>query len=159
MISRLLRLLEGGEEPVPARSDDDLRLAVAALLVEAARMDDRFGEEERSMIAALLSRRYELPDAEASALVAQAHARVSDSVQYFRFTNKINQALSATEKTQVIEMLWRVAYADGTLDAHEDQLIRQVAGLIHVPDRERMLARQRALPSTSNGPAQQSSDR
>ena len=42
-------------------------------------------------------------------------------------------------------MLWEVAYADGVLDPHEDVLLRQIAGLIHVPDRERGLARKRAL--------------
>jgi len=42
-------------------------------------------------------------------------------------------------------MLWEVAYADGVLDPHEDMLLRQIAGLIHVPDRERGLARKRAV--------------
>ena len=38
-------------------------------------------------------------------------------------------------------MLWEVAYADGVLDPAEDMLIRRVAGLIHVEDRERMQAK------------------
>jgi uncharacterized tellurite resistance protein B-like protein len=42
-------------------------------------------------------------------------------------------------------MLWKVVYSDGTLDPHEDALIRQVAGLIQVLDRERSAARKRAL--------------
>ena len=42
-------------------------------------------------------------------------------------------------------MLWTVAYADGVLDQYEDTLLRQIAGLIHVPDRDRAIARQRAL--------------
>jgi uncharacterized tellurite resistance protein B-like protein len=145
MLDRLLRLLEGREAPVAAPSGDDLRLAVAALLVEAARMDQSFGEEERAAVAALLSRRFELSGPALSTLLERADVRVRDTVQYFPFTHNINQMMSAAEKAEVIEMLWRVAYADGTLDPHEDQLIRQIAGLIHVPDRERMLARKRAL--------------
>ena len=31
-------------------------------------------------------------------------------------------------------MLWKVAYADGVLDAYEDMLLRRIAGLIHVSD-------------------------
>ena len=42
-------------------------------------------------------------------------------------------------------MLWEVAYADGTLDEYEDSLLRRVAGLIYVPDKERGIARQRVL--------------
>jgi Tellurite resistance protein TerB len=34
-------------------------------------------------------------------------------------------------------MLWEVAYSDGVLTGDEDTLIRRVAGLIYVPDRER----------------------
>jgi uncharacterized tellurite resistance protein B-like protein len=46
---------------------------------------------------------------------------------------------------QIVEMMWEVAYADGTLDPQEDALLRRIAGLIHVSDQERGLARQRAL--------------
>jgi uncharacterized tellurite resistance protein B-like protein len=34
-------------------------------------------------------------------------------------------------------MLWEVAYADGVLAGDEDSLIRRVAGLIDVSDRDR----------------------
>ena len=50
---------------------------------------------------------------------------------------------------QVIEMLWKVAYSDGILDPHEDMLLRQIAGLIHVSDQERGSARKRALDRLS----------
>ena len=38
-----------------------------------------------------------------------------------------------------------MAYADGVLDPEEDLLIRRIAGLIYVTDRDRVLARQRVL--------------
>jgi len=38
-----------------------------------------------------------------------------------------------------------VALSDGVLDPYEDMLLRQIAGLIQVPDKDRGLARQRAL--------------
>jgi uncharacterized tellurite resistance protein B-like protein len=53
--------------------------------------------------------------------------------------------LSPEERIGIVEMMWTVAYSDGILDPHEDMLLRQIAGLIHVPDKERGLARQRAL--------------
>jgi uncharacterized tellurite resistance protein B-like protein len=45
--------------------------------------------------------------------------------------------------------LWEVAYADGVLDPEEDLLIRRIAGLIHVTDRERVLAKQRVVARMS----------
>jgi uncharacterized tellurite resistance protein B-like protein len=44
---------------------------------------------------------------------------------------------SEEERIGVIEMLWEVAYADGILTGDEDTLIRRVAGLIDVSDRDR----------------------
>ncbi len=152
MFDQLLRLLKGGaanEGP----SKDDLRLAVAALLVEAARMDASFGGDERDTISRLLAQRFELAEADVAALVAQADTRIQDTVQYFPFTHNINTHMCAEEKVEVIEMLWRVAYADGHLDPEEDRLIRQIAGLIHVPDRDRMLARRRVLDEAGGGSA------
>ncbi len=144
MIDRLLKMLKGEVAPqVPA--EDDLRLAVAALLVEAARMDASFDEVERKTVSAMLAQRFELSDADVTALVARADTRIQDTAQYFPFTHNINTVMSAEQKVEVIEMLWRVAYADGQLDAEEDRLIRQLAGLIHVTDRERMLARRKVL--------------
>ena len=37
------------------------------------------------------------------------------------------------------------AYADGVLDAEEDHLIRRIAKLVYVEDRDRVHARQRVL--------------
>jgi uncharacterized tellurite resistance protein B-like protein len=144
MIDSLLRMLEGRQTPAMP-SEEDLRLAVAALLVEAARMDETFGESERATIAILLSKRFGLSAEDVSSLMQRADERVSRSAQHSSFTHNINLMMSAVERAEVIEMLWRVAYADGVLDAREVQLIRQIAGLIHVPDQERMLARKRAL--------------
>jgi uncharacterized tellurite resistance protein B-like protein len=66
-------------------------------------------------------------------------------VQIQGHTSEILDAMTEQERVGVIEMLWDVAYADGVLDPEEDLLIRKVAGLIAVTDRERVLARQRVM--------------
>jgi uncharacterized tellurite resistance protein B-like protein len=116
MLDRLKRLFEISDAPTYALGPGDLQLAVAALLVEAARMDDSFGKEERAMIAQVLSGRFGLSEAEVDGLVGRASDEMQDNVQYFPFTHHINTMMSATEKIEVIEMLWQVAYADGRLD-------------------------------------------
>ncbi|MCH9807738.1 MAG: TerB family tellurite resistance protein [Alphaproteobacteria bacterium] len=145
MLDRLLGLLNGHDKPSATGSMEEQKLAVAALLVEAARMDEDFDENERASIAGLLTEHFDLGTSEAASLINQADVKVQETAQYHPFTNALNQQLQPSQKVEIIEMLWRVAYADGTLDPHEDQLIRQIAGLIHVTDRERMLARKRAL--------------
>ncbi|MBU1211837.1 MAG: TerB family tellurite resistance protein [Alphaproteobacteria bacterium] len=145
MFDQLLKLITGDDRQPAEIAATDQRVSVAALLVEAARMDQTFRAEERDTIARLLTQRFELSADEAARLIETADEKLAATAQYFRFTHELNTSLSAAEKIEVIEMLWSVAYADGELDAHEDQLIRQIAGLIHVTDRDRMLARKRAL--------------
>lgn len=57
MINRLLDFLSGREAPAMAESPDEREHAVAALLIEAARMDKNFEAAERTIIE---HRRYAL---------------------------------------------------------------------------------------------------
>lgn len=145
MINRLLDFISGREAPPLAESPDDLEHAVAALLIEAARMDEKFDAAERTIIERLLSDKFDLPPQAVNSLIEAAERTVQNSTQYFPFTRKICDRLSTDERVHIIEMLWKVAYSDGILDPYEDTLLRQIAGLIHVSDRDRGLARRRAL--------------
>jgi uncharacterized tellurite resistance protein B-like protein len=148
MLTRVLDFLAGHDAPVfgkAAAQADDLELSVAALLIEAARMDNDFDAAERATIERLLMDKFKLSTSEARGLIEQADAAVRDSTQVFPFTRQICESMSLEDRTQIIEMLWKVVYADGVLDPYEDMLLRRIAGLIYVPDRERGMARQRAL--------------
>ena len=59
MIDRLLDFLAGRAAPAVAKSTDELELAVAALLIEAARMDESFDAAERAAIERLLAQRFD----------------------------------------------------------------------------------------------------
>lgn len=145
MIDRLLDLLTGRAEWTPEEDVNDLPLAVAALLMELARMDDAVDASERRTVEQLLARMFQLDATKVQSLVDRADRETRRSVQYFPFTQQICRHASADMRVQIIEMLWTVAYSNGTLDPDEDALIRQVAGLIQVSDRERGVARKRAL--------------
>lgn len=151
MIDRLLDLLSGRAPPAQKDSADGLHLSVAALLIEAARMDGKFDAGERGAIECLLAEKFHLEPHAVQSLIENARGKIEYSAQYFPFTHEICKQLDLAERIDIIEMLWTVAYADGVLDPEEDMLLRQIAGLIHVPDKERGLARQRALARLSNG--------
>jgi uncharacterized tellurite resistance protein B-like protein len=145
MIDRVLDFLTGRRAPALANSPDELELAVAALLIEAARMDDQFDERERATIERVLAEKFDLSREAVGSLMDAAEDAVRQSTQFFPFTRQIVQRISPEDRAQILEMMWEVAYADGVLDPQEDALLRRIAGLIHVTDRERGLARQRAL--------------
>jgi uncharacterized tellurite resistance protein B-like protein len=135
-----------------ARQPVDLRLAVAVLLLEAAQKDGEFSPEERAAIERLLTERFGLSAAERAELMAEGERTNADLVQLFPYTSTIVDGMTPDERVGLIEMLWEVAYADGVLDAEEDTLIRRLAMLIYVDDRERMLARQRVLARMEEKP-------
>ncbi len=141
MFGQLMRMLK---TPEPQRRPD-LRLSVAVLLLEAARQDDRFDSAERAVIAQLLTRKFDLTPEECAMLLEAGEVRAAQMVQLHGHTSAVFEQMTPEERVGMVEMLWDVAYADGVLDPEEDLLIRRVAGLIHVTDRERVLARQRVM--------------
>lgn len=144
MFDRLKAWL-GDDQGVLSGNEDELELAVAALLVEAAEIDADFAPRERAVIAGLLERRFGLSPDDAARLLASGEREAAGSAQLFGFTRIINERLSPARRVELFEMLWEVAYADGVLDPLEDVLLRRLGGLIDVSDHERGAARLRVL--------------
>jgi uncharacterized tellurite resistance protein B-like protein len=147
MLDRIHRLLTGrSPEAQPAsHSFEERQLAAAALMVEAATMDDTLDADERVRIGQLIQDRFGLSTDEAADLLAEAEQAASASVEWHGFTRAIKEGFDHAERVQLIEMLWEVAYADGELHDYEASLLRRVAGLLYVSDRESGEARKRVL--------------
>lgn len=145
MMDRLFAWLKDSDNALP-EGGDELQLAVAALLLEAAVVvDGDFDPHEREIVRRVLQRCFALSPDDAQLLIAGAERRVEMSSQLFGFTSTVNSRLSRERKVEVIEMLWEVAYADGVLDPLEDTLLRRIAGLIDVSDHDRGEAKRRVL--------------
>jgi uncharacterized tellurite resistance protein B-like protein len=145
MIERLKALFGGGEARALPREPDELPLAAAVLLVEAARLDGSFDAAERATIERLLVERFGFASDEAVGLLAEAEAAQAARQQLLPYTRVIKQRFDAAERVQLVEMLWEVVYADDVLHDHEASLLRRIGGLIYVSDRDRGAARQRVL--------------
>jgi uncharacterized tellurite resistance protein B-like protein len=152
MFTQFIELLTGGSASSQADAPDKLQVAVAALLVQAALMDDQFGEAERAVIERLLAARFGLATEDTRRLLESGEQAVDQSNQLFAFTKLAAEQLDPDERIQLIEMLWEVAYADGVLDPNEDALVRRIAGLVYVSDRDRGAARNRVLERRQAGP-------
>ncbi len=146
MLQRLKLFIGGaGGGEAKEAAPDELHLAVAVMLVEAARMDERFDDGERTAIARLIETRLELPADDAEALVDAADEVAKDMGELWSFARVVKDRYSHDERVEMIEMLWEVSYADGELHHYEANLLRRIAGLIYVSDRESGLARKRAM--------------
>ena len=142
MLDKLLLLFKNPEADVQLTPEDG-REAVAALLVEAARADGVYTDDEKANIARILARRYGLSPGEAVSLCAVGEAAQEGAADLVRFTRAIKRAVPHEERVGLIEAVWEVAYADGERHETESALIRRLCGLLYVEDREAGLARQR----------------
>ncbi len=128
-----------------AHTDEELHIAAAALMVEAARLDGDFDQDERDKIGDILRRRFDLDDETTRDVLETAGSAVDTIPEIYGFTKTIRDNFAHDERVMMLELLWEVAYADGVLHDYEASLLRQVTGLLYVTDQESGAARKRAL--------------
>lgn len=132
------------EELLSGRSGDDaaadreaaIRLATATLMAEVARADRVLDVREISVLRDLLRSHFALSEEETRMIVDDGLEQAEHAVSLQGFTRPLHESLSDDEKAHVIDMLWRVAAADGELDKHEDALIGKIGELLYVPRSE-----------------------
>ncbi len=127
----------------PAGDEHAVTLATVALLVEMTQADFDVAEVEQAEVVDSVRRLFELPDEEMDALLELAEQEVREGVSLHQFTSLINSAFDRGQKIRVVEMMWRVAYADGRVDKYEEHLVRKVADLLYVPHSAFIQARHR----------------
>lgn len=125
-------------------SKHSLELATAALMVEIVRMDGDIDERERDAVMRAVQNNFQLNDDEARALVSLAEQEAKQATDLYQFTSLINKHFSHEQKAQVIEQMWRVAYADNELTSYEQHVMRRIADLLHIPHATYVNAKMRA---------------
>jgi len=125
--------------------EETLRVATAALLMEAACMDGHIDDAEKATITDLLVGQFGLENAEAEELAEAGRQAAAESNELYKFTRIIKDNFDHDVRVNIIEMLWRVAYIDGELHDFEANLVRRVCGLIYVSDPESGEARKRVV--------------
>ncbi len=131
--------------PEAPRTDVSPDLAVAALLVDAARADGVYAPEERRAVAALLAAMFGLDPAAAEALRSRGEVAQAEAPDLVRFTRVVKFGLDEEARLQLIEALWSVVLTDHRRDPHEDALLRHLAPLIAVSDHDSAAARRRVI--------------
>ena len=112
-------------------------------------MDDNFERSEWLAIRTMVGAEFGLSEEEAETLIAVAEEEVEGSVEIYRFARIVKDRFEPEQRIKLIEMLWRVVYADGELHDYEANLLRRVAGLIYVSDRDSGTARKKVLAEMS----------
>lgn len=133
------------EAQAETNAQHSLQLAAAALLLEMERVDDEVKEVERLAVARAIRKAFELSEAETAELIQLAESEMHNATSYFEFTRLINDNYTLSQKIQLVELLWEVAYADDELEKYEEHLVRKLADLLYVPHPEFIRAKLRVI--------------
>jgi uncharacterized tellurite resistance protein B-like protein len=117
-------------------TDEALRLATAALLIEAVKADANISDEELDAVRAGLERKFGLSGEDMDRLMDLAQRELDDAPSLYGFTRLVDKGFGYDDKKEIIELLWEVVYADGVLDKHEEHLVRRVADLVQVSHKD-----------------------
>lgn len=119
----------------PEQRDDQsltLELASAAILCEVMRADYDQSDVERAALKKMLMARYRLDEQDVSQLMALAEAEVDDAVDHYQFVSLIKQHYDYDQRLELVNLMWELAWADGSLDPLEEHRIRRLADLLYV---------------------------
>lgn len=152
MFGPLQRLVQGALAPGANQQDETarLRLATAVLLLEAARADSEFSDDERAAVSRMLGARFALDGAAAAELLEAAEQARLDSGDLYQFARQLNDSFPLPRKLAVVELLWEVVFSDGVLEAHEDALMHKIGNLLGIRHEDLMALKRKVRGRTGH---------
>ena len=147
MFDKVVAYLEKRMEANAINPDPFARqqVAVAALLVEASRLDGHYDAVEQGTVVRLLRETLKLPPEQARDLMGLAEARQANTYDNWIFCEAIKKGYSMPERIDVVKHLWEVALVDGQLHRLETMMIDGVARELGLSDADAAAAKEAAL--------------
>lgn len=137
---KFFQAADNKEEP----KEDDLKLAAATLMFEVIRSDGRIDQVELIYMGDILRREFKLNDEDLDELfeIAKDSSHKATSLQ--GFTRQICEHWGNSKRMKLLEYLWVLALADERVDPHERHLVRKLAGLLYLNEKQIMQSRENA---------------
>tara|TARA_Y100000590_G_C15598396_1_gene969001 strand:+ start:550 stop:972 length:423 start_codon:yes stop_codon:yes gene_type:complete len=110
-------------------------ILIFALLIHAAKSDEMYTEEEKKIIIKAIILLNKVDSKEAEKLLKLAEKKEQEANQIVEFTREIKK-YSMEFRLNIIEIIWKIVYSDGTSDSYESNLIRRICGLLYISDRD-----------------------
>ncbi len=127
-------------------ADPDLQVATATLLLETAYGDHEYVPKEHEAIRRGISRLFGLSREEASGLMDSAEAsRKERGTDLASISSDLRERFDHRQRTEIINLLWKVIFADQIVDEHETELAGHVTELAGLTPEEGLEARRKAF--------------
>ncbi|MBC2883841.1 TerB family tellurite resistance protein [Ochrobactrum sp. CM-21-5] len=158
MFDRLLDFLKelpgnGFRERGEKFSDDDPRLAAAALLFHIMDVDGDTRESERKTLSIMLSQKYDLKGDALKQLIRAAEEADQEAMDLSSFTSVLKRQLDYQARLDFVALMWEMVYADGDVSEVEANVMWRVAELIGVREEDRNIIQARGEEASRNAPA------
>ena len=112
----------------------EIELTAAVLAYEIARIDGEVTDAELQVLIEeikLISKKVNKNEEEILKII-EIYSK--DSTSFYEFVEDINKYYTKDEKLSLLSFMWKIAYADGSLEVNEEKLIRRLADLIRIKD-------------------------
>ena len=114
-------------------NNTELLSKTASLLIHAAKMDQKYSDEEKEIIKkTMIELGCEDNSIDETLIIAEKNE--SDSNQILDFTREIKNT-DDNFKTKLIEALWKIIFSDNKADMYESSLMRRLAGLLYLDNK------------------------
>ena len=103
---------------------------------EIARIDGEISNEELNILMKEIQTIANKVKKDEKEILKIIEVYSNDSVSFYEFIEDINKNYTKDDKLSLLNFMWKIAYADGTLEVNEEKLIRRLADLIKIKDLE-----------------------
>ena len=149
MLNFLEKFKSEKAELISATSEEK-NILIASLLIECAKEDGDFSDDEIIKIKSLLNTKLKIDSNNVNAIFDAALEITQDNVEIYSLTKDIRDNFSHEEILKILEYMWAVMLADGRVDDFEAALMRKIIGLFHLTGRDSSIAKENALNSLNN---------
>ena len=126
-------------------SDSEKNILITSLLIECAKGDYDFSNQEISKIKDLIKKKLKLDQSKINLIFDKALETVEENVELYSLTKDIRDNFNKEEILEIFEYMWAVVLSDGKIDDFEAALMSKLVGLFHLTGKESADAKKKAM--------------
>ena len=150
MMLNFLEKFKNNKTELTGATSEEKNILIASLLIECAKEDGDFSDDEIIKIKSLLNTKLNIDSNDVNAIFDAALEITQDNVEIYSLTKDIRDNFSHEEILKILEYMWAVMLADGHVDDFEAALMRKIIGLFHLTGKDSSIAKENALNSLNN---------